>query len=143
MHESRHLLVAYGNVAAGLVGDVHVVVLLHQASYGAAHRDDVVVRMRREHDHTLGVGLGTLRAVGVVHSGLASRPSCDGVLQFVEHLNVDKAGLPVELLYEVSQVVVDIVLGRELEQWLAHMVAEVDDLPAQLVLGQLDGGGEV
>ena len=37
VHEACHLLVAYGNVAGGLIGDVYVVALLHETAYGASH----------------------------------------------------------------------------------------------------------
>ena len=43
VHEPRHLLVVHGDVAARLVGDVHVVSLLHESAYRATHRDDIVV----------------------------------------------------------------------------------------------------
>ena len=88
VHEACHLLVAHSDVARGLVCHVHVMVLLNEAADGATHRDDVVIGMRREHYHALLCRHGTFRAIGVISVGLAAGPSCDGVLQVVEYLDV-------------------------------------------------------
>ena len=46
VHVQSHLLVGYGDIAAGLIGNMHVVTLLHEPSDGTTHGDDVVVGMR-------------------------------------------------------------------------------------------------
>ena len=115
VHIEPHLFICHSDIARCLVGHMHVVLLLHQPSDGASHRDDIVVGVGGEDDDPLGVGLGPLRAGGVVYVRLAARPSGDGVLQFVEHFDVHQSGLSVELLDEVAQAVVHIVLGGEFQ----------------------------
>ena len=92
VHESCHLLVAHGDVARCLVGYVEVMSLLHQSTDGASHGDYVVVGMGREYDDALREWLGSLRTIGVVGIWLATRPSCDGMLQVVEYLDVGIVG---------------------------------------------------
>ena len=53
-HEANRVVVEHGDVAGGLVGDVHLVPLVDQPDERAAHRDHVVVRVRREDEHALG-----------------------------------------------------------------------------------------
>ena len=45
VHETRDLLVTDGDIATGLISNMHVVSLLHQSPDSAAHGDDVVIRM--------------------------------------------------------------------------------------------------
>ena len=52
--EADRIVVEHRDVAGRLVGDVHFVALIDQADQRAAHRDHVVVRMRREDEHALG-----------------------------------------------------------------------------------------
>ena len=52
--EANRIVVEHGDVAGRLVGDVHFVALIHQADQRAAHRDHVIVRMRRKDEHPLG-----------------------------------------------------------------------------------------
>ena len=111
VHIKPHLLIRHSNIARCLIGYMHIVLLLHQSSDGASHRDHIVVGVGGEDDHTLGVGLGPLRTGAVVNVRLAAGPSGDGVLQFVEHFDVHQTGLSVELLNEVSQSVVHVILG--------------------------------
>ncbi len=97
--------------------------LLYQSANGATHRDDIIVGMRREHNDALGVGQRTLRTSAVVGIRLAAGPSGDGVLQLVEHGDVDQSGLSVELLHQVPQSVVFIVFCRELQHGFPHLAA--------------------
>ena len=92
---------------------MHIVFLLHQASDGASHRDHIIVRVGGEDDHTFGIGLSSLRACAVIYIWLTTRPSRNGVLQFVEHFDIHQTSLSVELLDEVPQSVIYIILGGE------------------------------
>ena len=122
VHESANLLVAHGDITRCLVGNMHIVVLLHQSADGATHRDDVVVGVGREHDDSLGIWGSALGSGAIVDVGFATRPSGDGVLQLVEDLDIYQSGLTVELLYQVAKSVVNIILGRKLEQWFLYIV---------------------
>ena len=102
--------------------------LLFQTSDGTSHGDDIVIRVGGEDDHTFGIGLGPLRTGAVIYVRLSTRPSGDGVLQFVEHFDIHQTGLSVELFDEVPQSVINIILGGEFQQGLACLVTEVDDL---------------
>ena len=82
-------IVVDGEIARRLVGHVHVVPVVDQTDEGAAHRNHVVVGVRREDQHLFGKGLrrnGPRRVVGV---GLAARPAGNGMLQVVEDVDVD------------------------------------------------------
>ena len=113
MHEAAHLLIPHGDIARGLIGHMHIVLLLHQSSDGSSHGDDIVVRMGREHHHPFRIGFGTLRTGRIVYIGLSTRPSRDGVLQFVKHFDVHKTSLSVKLLHEITKTIVHIILGGE------------------------------
>ena len=115
MHIKAHLLVGNGDIATGLIGDMHIVPLLDQSADGAPHRDDIIVGMRREDDDALGIGQGPFRTGRVVGIRLAARPSRDGVLQLVEHLDIHESRLSVELLNEVSEAIVHIVFLGEFQ----------------------------
>ena len=62
-HIAHHILVAHSDVARCLVSHMHIVVLIHESLQSAAHRDYVVVGVRTEHNHTLWIWVGTLRAI--------------------------------------------------------------------------------
>ena len=51
--EADRVVVEHGDVAGRLVGHVHLVPMIDQPDERAAHRNHVVVRMRREHEHAL------------------------------------------------------------------------------------------
>ena len=85
---AHHVFVTDGDVARGLVCYVYVVVLVDQTLEGTAHRDDVVIGVRREHDHALGIRLAALWTEGIVGVRLAAGPAGDGVLKVVEDLDV-------------------------------------------------------
>jgi hypothetical protein len=102
MHESANLLIAHSDIARCLVGNMHVVVLLHQSADGSTHRDDIIVGVGREHDNSLRIWSSTLWAGAIVDTWFAARPSGDGVLKFVENLDIYQSGLTVELLDQVA-----------------------------------------
>jgi hypothetical protein len=101
---------------------MHIVVLLHQSADGSAHRDNIIVGVGREYDNSLGIWGGTLRSGAIIYTWLTARPSGDGMLQFVENLDIYQSGLTVELFHQVTQSVVYIVLGRQFEQWFLYLV---------------------
>ena len=91
---------------------MHIVFLLHQSSDGASHGDDIIVRMRREHYHSLWIRFCALRTGTVVDIGFSSRPSRDGMLQVIEDLDVDIIGRAVEGDQFTQAVVVLILVGE-------------------------------
>ena len=115
---------------------MHIVTLLNQSPHGAAHRHHRVIGMRAEHQHTLGVGDGSLGTMGVIGIGLAARPTCDGVLHHVEDLDVDIVGRT-EDDHQLAQAIVIIVLVGKLENGLAGLVAQPHDGTADEVVGPL------
>ena len=80
MHKAGYLFIAHGNIARRLVGHMHFMSLCYESLQRATHRDDIVVGVRREDNHTLRERLRTLRTIGVVGIGLATWPASDGVL---------------------------------------------------------------
>ena len=90
--ETDRIVVEHGDVAGRLIGDVHVVALVDQADQRAAHRDHVVVRMRREDEHPLGENV-VVRPATIARRlrviGLAARPAGDRRLQCAKDSQVD------------------------------------------------------
>lgn len=91
--------------------------LLHQTLDGASHRDNVVIRMRREDEHPFGIGIRTLRAIRVVSVWFTARPACDGMLEVVEYLDVAIVGRAVES-QKLREPVLVIILVGQLQQGL-------------------------
>ena len=58
------IVVEHRDVAGRLIGDVHLVALIDQPDQRAAHRDHVIIRVRREHHHTLGEDVDHVRNCG-------------------------------------------------------------------------------
>lgn len=141
VHEAAYFFVAHSNIARGLISHMYLVTLLGQTTDGAAHRDDVIVGMRREDEAALGEGQGSFGALGVVGIGLAARPAGDGMLQEVEDIEIGHVGCAMNLEH-VGQTVVLIVLGGNLEDRLAQLVAEPDDGTFDHALGPLAGLSE-
>jgi hypothetical protein len=77
IHVPAHFVIEHGDVPRGLVCDEDVIAVLVELVQDAAHRDDVVVRMRREHDDPL-TGRQLAAAADLGH-------------QRVEHLPVERA----------------------------------------------------
>ena len=48
VHERNRVVIEHRDVARRLIGDVNFMALIDQTNQGAAHRDHVVIRMRRE-----------------------------------------------------------------------------------------------
>ena len=71
----HHYVIVYSHVAGGLISHMHVVSLLGETDEGAAHRDHVIIGVRRKDEHTLGEGVGRYGTCGVVTVGLATGPS--------------------------------------------------------------------
>ena len=105
---AAHVVIEHGDVAARHVRDDDVVVVLRQLAENAAHRDHVVVRMRREADDR-----AARRQLGLAANLGAER---------VEHLAVHFARRS-ELGDERRHARVGVVALRELEDRLARAAA--------------------
>ncbi len=87
MAQSR--VVPDGNVARGLIGDVHIVPLLAQTDEGAAHGDHVVIGMRAEDHHALGENTAGVDGDGIrrAEAGLAdlrgAAPCVDALVRWI------------------------------------------------------------
>ena len=111
VHEACYFFVAYSDVAAGFIGNVHVVFLTYQALQCSAHGDDVIIGVGREHNHAFGIGRCALGTIGVIGIWLASRPTRNGVLQVVEYFNIRIVGRAIEC-EEFAQAILIVVLIR-------------------------------
>ena len=88
VHKANHFFIANSDVTRRLVSHMHLMTLFNQSAKRSTHRDNIVVGVRREDNHTLRIGCCTFRTIGIIGIRLATRPSCDGVLQVVENLNI-------------------------------------------------------
>lgn len=96
-----YFLTKYHRTNTHLIANVHIVLLFHQAKERAAHRNDVIVRVRREDDHTFREdGVEASRLVG----WFAARPACNRIRKMLEDTNVEIIYRSV-LLGKLKQVV--------------------------------------
>ena len=86
VHKADYIIIKYGDIAGGLVGHVHLMVVFHKANKRAAHRNNIVIRVRTKDNNPFGEGLGTFGTVDIFGIGFAARPSGDGVLQLIKNL---------------------------------------------------------
>src|SRR5690606_29278786 len=86
---SPYVVIPYGCIARGLIGDVHVMALIHQVDERAAHRDHVIVWVGRKKEYVFAGRLGAFGPVTVVYAGFAAGPAGDGMLQCIKDLGVD------------------------------------------------------
>ena len=124
-------VVPHGDVAAGLVCDVHLMALIAQADERAAHGDHVVVGVGGEDHHALGEHAGSVHvgaaAVGPARvGGAAARPAGDGLLQRAEDLDVDVVRAALAGAEQFLQPVLVVVLVGELEDRLLKRAGEPD-----------------
>ena len=156
VHETCHLLVVDGNVTARLVSDVDIMALLYKAVQGSAHRDDVVVGVRRKDDNPLRKGHCTFRTVGVVVIGLAAWPSGNRMLQVIEDSDVAVISRTVESQKLGETVAVIVLVGQFQYRFLRFLAKPHHSGAGELVIpfavgdqprvddaGQLGGGSEV
>ena len=136
---AQQVFIAHDNVTVSLEGDAHVMALLYEPLHGASHRHHDVVGVGAEDEHTLGVGLFTLGTIGVVGIGLAARPTCDGVLQIVENLDVDVVSRIIER-YQLAQAIVIVILIGEFQDRFSRLFTQPHDGPPDKVVIPLTGG---
>src|SRR5690606_30122216 len=84
-----HVVIPYGCIAGGLIGDVHVMALIHQVDERAAHRDHVIVWVGRKKEYVFAGRLGAFGPVAVVYAGFAAGPAGNGMLQCIKDLGID------------------------------------------------------
>ena len=80
MHETNYFFVANGDITGSFVSYVYFMFLLYQTTKRTTHRNNVIIRMRRENDYTFRIRFCTFRTVGVISIRFATRPSGNGVL---------------------------------------------------------------
>ena len=80
MHETNYFFVTNGDITGSFVSYVYFMFLLYQTTKRTTHRNNVIIRMRRENDYTFRIRFCTFRTVGVISIRFATRPSGNGVL---------------------------------------------------------------
>ena len=122
--EAPGVVVEDRDVAAGHVGDVDLVALLHQADQRAAHADHVVVGVRAEHQGRRG--------------RCAAGMGADRLHQLVEHLAAQALRRAVLAEQLVQLVFAEIVVGQ-LQEGFADLQAQPDHRPADEGRRPVDG----
>ena len=92
VHEAGDFFITDSNITRCLIRNMNFVSLRNESLHGTSHRDDIIVRMGREHDDTFGERRRALRTVGVIGIWLATWPARNGMLQVVEDLDVGIVG---------------------------------------------------
>ena len=134
LEEAECVVVMDGDIAGGLVGDVYIVALFDEPQEGAAHGDDVVIGVGAEDDDPFPGGFGAFGPVGIVGIRFAARPAGDGMLEPVEHLDVDAVGGGV-FQGQVAQAVFGIIFIGQLENGFSDRLGQPDNgLTDQLIV---------
>ena len=119
----QHNIIIHSHIARCLVGHMHIVAVFNESVEGATHRDYIVIGVRREDNNPLGEGGGAHGACAIVGIGFTAGPSCDGVLQIVEHINVNLV-IGALLLEQFAQRILQIVIISELQDRLTNLLTE-------------------
>ena len=138
MHETNHFLITYGNVTGSFVSYVYLMLLFYQAAEGSTHGDNVVIRMRREDNHTFRIRFGTFRTVGIISIRFATRPSGDGMLQVIENLDIYIVSRTKQC-QKFAQTVFVVVLVGQLQNRFACQLAQPYDSAADQFIIPLAG----
>ena len=138
MHETNHFLITYGNVTGSFVSYVYLMLLFYQAAEGSTHGDNVVIRMRREDNHTFRIRFGTFRTISIVSIRFATRPSGDGMLQVVENLDIYIVSRTKQC-QKFAQTVFVVVLVGQLQNRFACQLAQPYDSAADQFIIPLAG----
>src|SRR5690625_1926897 len=106
---------------------------LQQPDPSSSKGDDVVIWMRAKDNDPLRKRFSPLRSVRVVSVRFSTGPARDGVLQLVEHLQVDivsrSAGGQ-----QIAHAMLVIILIRQLEDRFLQFVAEPDHCFSNLLV---------
>ncbi len=102
MHEAGDFLIIDSDIAGCLIS----------YAYGSTHRDDVIIGMRREHYDTFGIRKCPFRTIGIIGIRLTSRPTCDSVLQIIEHPYVHIIRRTIDSQQLIESVLTVILVGE-------------------------------
>ena len=102
---------------------MHIMSLMSQTYKSAAHRDHVIVRMRRENQHGLRERRRTYRSCRIIRIRFPSRPACNSMLQIIENINIDFI-VRSEQLHKLPKRILQIILQRKLQYRLIHLLAQ-------------------
>ena len=139
VHEAYYLLVANSDTTASLISHVYIVTLFDKTLESTTHRNYVIIWVRREDYDIFGEWISALRTVGVVCIWLATWPSCDGVLQVIEYLDI---AVVCRVIFgdELAESEIVIVLVGELEDRFLGLLAEPNYRAANELVGPLAVG---
>ena len=120
------IVVEYGDVARGLVGDMHLVALIGESDQRAAHRNDIVVWVRRKNEDALRENI-VVRPIAIARLLFARRLTCwpagEGRLQIAKRFEVDVVSRAV-VGEQVLQAFFVVVFFGELEDRLLQTAGE-------------------
>src|SRR5688500_6516434 len=111
---AAHVVVEDGDVPAGHVRNDELVLVLHQLPENTAHRDDVIIRVRREDDDA--------------RAARELRLSANLRAEHVEHLAV-RGSWRSEPRHQRRQLVLGVVALRHLQNGLSRLLRQPDDGP--------------
>ena len=126
VHETNYFFITYSDIAGSFVCYVYFMFLLYQTAESSTHRDNVIIRMGRENNHTFRVGFCTFGTIGVVSIRLAARPSGDGVLQIIENFDIYIVCRTIKS-QQFTQTVFIIILVGQFQNRFACQLAQPDN----------------
>src|SRR5215217_2914106 len=79
-HEAKHIIIPYRCISRGLIGHMNIMLLIYQTDESTAHRDHIIIRVRRKDNGTFFRWIRTLRSLRIICVGLTARPASNGML---------------------------------------------------------------
>ena len=86
---AQNVIVPNGGISRGLIGHMHFMTLIYQADKSAAHRNHVIVWMRRKNERTFFCRQCTFWPLRVVCIVLSAWPTCYSMLYLIKNINVN------------------------------------------------------
>ena len=138
---SHYELITHRDISRGLIADMHLVALLMQANEGAAHRDDIIIRMRRKNDDTLTGRVLPFRMTGHQLGGFAAGPSGDGVAHAIEDPDIDVVRVAVHH-QQIAQAEIIVIVICEHQHRLVEAQGHIADRLADHLFRPVDLTGQ-
>ena len=126
IHVLENHIVVDGEVSGCLISHVDIVSLMNQADECTSHGNHIVIRMRRENEDLLRIRLGRDRPLAVIGIRFSARPSGNGMLEVIEHVNVYLVIRPPPV-EQLAERMLEIIFLCKLENRLVNLLAKPYD----------------
>ena len=108
--------------------------LLNQTTDGSTHRDHIIIRMRREDNHTLREWFCTLRTISIVGIRFTTRPASNSVLQIIKYLNVHIVCRTIQCQQFTQTVFIIVLISQFQNRFFGKQTQPNDSTTNQLIV---------